>query len=149
MGKLVRSVLRGARSSNGSCLPDHVRQYRASQYNTAQGRGFKTLIKPSKDAIKRHYRQLAETVRRNKAAQQTNLIGLLNPIIAGWSNYYRAVVSTEIFQTLDHQLYCRLARWARFRHPRKSRHWIVNRYWGVNGSVLNLDIILALQIRID
>ena len=31
-----------------------VRQYPASQYNTAQGRGFKMLIKPSQDAIKRH-----------------------------------------------------------------------------------------------
>ncbi len=62
-----------------------VRQYPASKYNTAQGRGFKTLIKPSKNAIKRHYRQLAETISRNKMARQENLIRQLNPIIAGWS----------------------------------------------------------------
>ena len=109
-----------------------IRQYPVSNYNTVQGGGYKTLIKPSKDAIKRHYRQLAETIGRNKAARQENLIGLLNPIIAGWSNYYRAVVSKEIFQALDHKLYNRLAKWARFRHPRKSRHWITNRYWEVN-----------------
>ncbi len=109
-----------------------IRQYPVSNYNTVQGGGYKTLIKPSKDAIKRHYRQLAETIGRNKAARQENLIGLLNPIIAGWSNYYRAVVSKGIFQALDHKLYNRLAKWARFRHPRKSRHWITNRYWEVN-----------------
>ena len=109
-----------------------VRQYPVSQYNTSQGRGFKTLIKPSKNAIKRHYRQLAETISHNKAARQENLIGLLNPMIAGWSNYYRAVVSKDVFQTLDHKLYNRLVRWARFRHPRKSRHWMTNRYWRSN-----------------
>jgi RNA-directed DNA polymerase len=42
------------------------------------------------------------------------------------------VVSKEVFQALDHKLYNRLAKWARFRHPRKSRHWIINRYWEVN-----------------
>ena len=109
-----------------------VRQYPVSRYNTVQGRGFKTLIKPSKEAIQRHYRQLAETISQNKAARQENLIGLLNPVIAGWSHYYRAVVSTEVFQALDHKLYNRLVRWARFRHPRKAWHWITHRYWGID-----------------
>ena len=108
-----------------------VRQYSVSRYNTGQGRGFKTLIKPSKDGIKRHYRQLAETIARNKAARQENLIGLLNPIIAGWSNYYRAVVSKDVFHQLDHKLFSRLVRWARFRHPRKSWQWITHRYWRI------------------
>lgn len=107
-----------------------VRQYPVSQYNS--GQGFKTLIKPNKAAIKRHYRQLAETIRQNKAARQENLVGLLNPVIAGWSNYYRAVVSKDVFQTLDNKLYNRLVRWARFRHPRKAWRWITHRYWGVD-----------------
>jgi hypothetical protein len=37
-------------------------------------------------------------------------------MIAGWSNYYSAVVSKAIFQCLDHQLYVKLARWARNRN---------------------------------
>ena len=111
-----------------------IRQYRASRYNTAQGRGFKTLIKPSQDAIKRHYRRLAETISHNKAARQENLIGLLNPMIAGWSHYYRAVVSKDIFQTMDQKLFNRLVRWARFRHPKKSGHWLTNRYWKSNSA---------------
>lgn len=109
-----------------------VRQYPVSQYNSAQGRGFKTLIKPSKEAIKRHYRQLAETISRHKTARQENLIRQLNPIIVGWSQYYRAVVSKKVFQTLDQKLYHRLARWARYRHSKKGRRWIVNRYWKAN-----------------
>ena len=81
--------------------------------NTGTGRGFKTIITPSSDAIKRHDEALSECIRRNQAATQENLIGRLNPKIAGWSNYYRAVISKEVFQKLDHQLYVKLARWAR------------------------------------
>lgn len=109
----------------------NIRQYRASKYNTRQGCGYKTLIKPSKEAVKRHLAKLSEIISRNKAAQQTNLIGVLNPVIAGWANYYSAVVSTTTFQLLDHRVYEKLRRWAHFRHPRKARRWIANRYWEI------------------
>ena len=107
----------------------NIRQYKTSKYNTCKGCGYKTLIKPGKEAIKSHRTQLSNIVSRNKAAKQENLIGLLNPVIAGWGNYYSAVVSTKAFQLLDHRLYEKLRRWANWRHPRKSRHWIVRRYW--------------------
>jgi RNA-directed DNA polymerase len=67
-----------------------VRQYRASKYNTARGRGFKTLIRPSQEAVKRHWATLSALISQHKAAKQANLIGILNPIIAGWANYYNA-----------------------------------------------------------
>jgi RNA-directed DNA polymerase len=103
-----------------------IRQYPVSKYNAA--RGVKTLIKPSRDAIKRHYAHLCRIIEHNKAARQENLIGLLNPVIAGWSNYYSAVVSKAVFQRLDHLLYKKLAHWARYRHPRKPRRWVVRKY---------------------
>jgi RNA-directed DNA polymerase len=108
-----------------------VRQYPVSRYHSPSGQGFKTLIKPSPEAIKSHYRRLADTIRQHQAGTQERMIGRLNPVIAGWSNYYRAVVSKDIFQRLDHLLYIRLARWARRRHPRKSQHWVTRRYWGI------------------
>jgi RNA-directed DNA polymerase len=106
-----------------------VRQYPASKDNTSRGRGVKTLIKPSKVAVKRHWAKLSEVISQHKAAKQANLIGILNPIIAGWANYYRAVVSTKTFHLLDHRLYEKRRRWAFFRHPRKGRRWAVQRYW--------------------
>jgi RNA-directed DNA polymerase len=106
-----------------------VRQHRASKYNTSRGRGFKTLLTPSPVAVKRHWTQLSELISRNKAARQVNLIGLLNPLIAGWANYYSAVVSAKTFHRLDHRLYEKLRRWAFFRHPRKGRRWAIRRYW--------------------
>jgi RNA-directed DNA polymerase len=70
----------------------NIRQYKVN--NTKSG--FKTLIKPSKKAIKKHYEKVAECVKSNKTAKQENLIRLLNPIIRGWCNYFSTVVSKEI-----------------------------------------------------
>ena len=95
-----------------------VRQYPVSRYNAK--RGYKTLIKPSRTAVKRHYAQLGAIIRKNQAARQEILIEQLNPLVVGWSRYYSAVVSKAIFQCLDNLLYLRLARWARYRHPHKA-----------------------------
>lgn len=104
-----------------------IRQYEASKYSTRQG--FKTLIKPSKDAISRHKHQVGDRIDRNKATKQDNLIRLLNPKIGGWRNSYRAVVSKKVYQEIDHFIYVKLRRWAKRRHPRKSTHWTSSKYW--------------------
>src|SRR5262245_10520763 len=128
----IAHTLEGAEGEAGfNFLGFQVRQHRASTYNTSRGRGFKTLITPSPEAVKRHWTQLSELISRNKAARQVNLIGLLNPLIAGWANYYSAVVSTKTFHLLDHRLYEKLRRWAFFRHPRKGRRWVARRYWAI------------------
>jgi hypothetical protein len=98
-----------------------VRQYPASKDNTSGQRGVKTLIQPSNAAVKRHWATLSERIRQHKAAKQATLIGILNPVIAGWANYSRAVGSTKTFHLLDHRLYEQRRRWAFFRHPRKGR----------------------------
>lgn len=127
--RIAHTLEKGEGGKGFNFLGFEVRQYPASKYNTSGGRGFKTLIKPSKEAVKRHWAKLSEVISQNKAAKQANLIGILNPIIAGWANYYRAVVSTKTFHLLDHRLYEKLRRWAFFRHPRKGRRWVVQRYW--------------------
>jgi RNA-directed DNA polymerase len=104
-----------------------VRQYPVSQYNAK--RGFKTLIKPSRTAVKRHYAHFGAIIRKNQAARQEDLIEQLNPVIVGWGRYYSAVVSKAVFQRLDNLLYLRLAGWARYHHPRKGRRWIARKYW--------------------
>jgi RNA-directed DNA polymerase len=107
-----------------------VRQYPGSRYNAK--RGYKTLIKPSRTAVKRHYAQLCAIIRKNQAARQEILIEQLNPVIVGWSRYYSAVVSKAVFQRLDNLLYLRLARWARYRHPHKGQRWIARKYWRID-----------------
>jgi len=96
---------------------------------TRRVRGHKTIIRPSKQAVKRHERQLKQLIRRDSAAPQEQLIADLNRAVVGWSNYYRTVSSKETFATLDHHLFWKLQRWATKRHRNHGRRWVVTRYW--------------------
>lgn len=89
----------------------------------------KLLIKPSKNAIKSFLKKVRTIVRENKTATQDLLIRKLNPVIRGWVNYHRYVVSADIFGLVDHRIFECLWRWASRRHKRKGRKWIANKYW--------------------
>jgi RNA-directed DNA polymerase len=90
----------------------------------------KLLIKPSQDAVKRIRKRLADEIRRQRGSNAMALIAKLNPIIRGWAAYYRGVVSSELFSTLDHHVWWLTYRWARHSHPNKSKKWIVRRHFG-------------------
>jgi RNA-directed DNA polymerase len=116
-----------------------VRQFRvgASRSGRHCGKrlGFKTLIRPSTAAVKRHRQALHRLVITGQGLTQEALIGQLNPRIRGWSNYYRHVVSKRVFTDCDHQLFPVLLHWATRRHLRKSATWRVRRYWRtINGN---------------
>ena len=91
--------------------------------------GFKTLIKPSSKSIKTHYRKLADICDTHKNVSTKALIAKLNPVIRGWTNYFSAVVSKEIFNKVDDLLWKRLWRWASRRHPNKSANWVKKKYF--------------------
>lgn len=57
------------------------------------------------------------------------VIARLNPIIRGWSAYYRAVVSSEAFTALDHYLWKLTYKWARYSHPNKPTWWDEHPLW--------------------
>ena len=59
---------------------------------------------------------------------------LLNPIIRGWTNYHRHVVSKAIFNSIDHAIFKSLWQWAKRRHPNKSHRWIKDKYFQTVGS---------------
>lgn len=116
-----------------------IRQYRRGQYRCARSSkgkplGFKTLIKPSKEATKRHVDQLGKIIRTHRSAAQRDLIDNLNPIIRGWSNYYRTMVATGTFSLCDHLVMDMLRRWAKRRHPRKTGGWVMPKYWRRRGN---------------
>ena len=54
----------------------------------------------------------------------------LNPIVRGWAAYYHSAVSSEAFHATDRHMWGLTYKWAKRRHPNKSKHWIVNRYFG-------------------
>ncbi|MDH2393374.1 reverse transcriptase domain-containing protein [Streptomyces sp. HNM0663] len=77
-------------------------------FNIQRPRNGKVIIKPSKDAIKRLTRTLKERIRTMVAWPLDSVIRGLNPIIRGWSTYYRGVVSSNVFAMLDTYMFQRL-----------------------------------------
>lgn len=96
--------------------------------------GFKTIIKPSKEAIKRHTIEMKNRIRRLRGATQEALIKELNPVIRGWANYYRTVVSKEVYTKCDNILYYQLIQWAQWRHRGRTEGWVNRKYWRPMGK---------------
>jgi RNA-directed DNA polymerase len=110
----------------------HIQQHRVGQYHTRTYRGqpgFKTLIKPSKEAQKRHLRHIRTIIRQHRGAPQAALVTALNPIIRGWAQYYRSCVAKRVFSQMDAQVFRKLYQWATYRHRRKCGGWRFRRYW--------------------
>jgi len=94
----------------------------------------KLLIKPSKKSIDNVTRKISNVVKDGMAWKQEDLIGALNPIITGWTNYHQSVVSKETFSKLDNIIWNMLWRWGKRRHPQKSRSWVASKYWHSEGT---------------
>jgi RNA-directed DNA polymerase len=106
-----------------SFLGFHVRRYVDRQ-------GGKLLIKPSQESVKRFRQRLTADMRSLRGTNAAAVVSHLNPVIRGWSAYYRSVVSSRVFAGLDHHVWHLTYRWARHTHPNKSRGWIAARYFG-------------------
>jgi RNA-directed DNA polymerase len=111
----------------------HVQQYRVGKTRVGKdthGRplGHKTHIGPSKVSVKRHTQEIGRKLRELRTAPQEAVISELNPIIAGWSNYYQWVLCSQVFRTCDYHTLRQLMRWEHARHPGKSKKWASKKY---------------------
>jgi RNA-directed DNA polymerase len=112
----------------------HIQQYPVGKTHSGKrhdGRrlGFKTIITPSKAAMKRHQEALKEQISKHVALPQHVLIKHLNAHIRGWSNYYSAVCAKRCFTRMDTYLFKMLWQWSRRRHSNKSAKWRAKTYW--------------------
>jgi RNA-directed DNA polymerase len=94
----------------------------------------KHLTKPSKKSIQKVTEKISNTIKDGKTWTQEVLIDKLNPIITGWSNYHQGVVSKETFSLIDFKIWNMLWKWAKRRHPMKSKLWIRHKYWHTKGT---------------
>ncbi len=90
----------------------------------------KLLIKPSEAAVKRLRERLAAEMRRLRGSNAAAVISALAPINRGWAAYYRTVVSSKVFSSLDNYMWRLLYKWAKWRHQNKPRSWVAGRYFG-------------------
>lgn len=92
--------------------------------------GDSLIITPSKDAVKRIRDRLRSEMQSLLGQNITVVLRRLSPIVRGWSAYYRTVVSSKTFSALDSYVWTLTYKWAKRTHPKKSKHWIVNKYFG-------------------
>lgn len=87
----------------------------------------KLLIKPAKTGIKTFLASIRKAITKAQNAEQ--LISTLNPKIQGWANYYRHSVAKTTFSYIDANIFKAVWKWAKRRHPKKSRSWIKEKYY--------------------
>lgn len=109
-------------------LGQHIRKYHAGTDRE------KLLITPAKKNVKAFLTEIRNVIRALKSVTQETLIRLLNPKITGWANYHRHVVASKTFTAVDSQIWHALWRWAKRRHPQKSKRWVVDRYFRQEGN---------------
>src|SRR3954451_21959644 len=90
-------------------------------FNVRRYRG-KLLSKPSKAAVKRIRARLTAEMKALRGHNAQMVLIRLNPIIRGWSAYYRHAVSARVFNELDNHVWKLVYKWAKSSHPHKSKH---------------------------
>ncbi len=89
----------------------------------------KLLIKPSRKSVKTFLVGIRALIKSHPTIKTESLIRLLNPKLRGWANYYRHVVSKQIFCAVDTAIFQAIYRWSRRRHPNKGAGWIFDKYF--------------------
>ena len=107
----------------------NIRKYKKTHKKSNEPSDYVLLIKPQQENVEKVLNGCKEIFDNNKASIQSGLIYQLNPKLQGWANYYRYVVSSTIFGKIDHINWFRTYNWAKRKHPGKSSHWIIRKYY--------------------
>ena len=89
----------------------------------------KLIIKPAKESLLKVHKKIKEIVKGGRAWATEDLIFILNPVLQGWSQYYKHVCSKSAFRKLDHLTFKQVWKWCIKRHSNKGRYWIKNKYF--------------------
>ncbi|MPZ89627.1 MAG: group II intron reverse transcriptase/maturase [Nitriliruptorales bacterium] len=90
----------------------------------------KLLIKPSPGAVRRIRERLRAEMQALRGANAAAVLRKINPIVRGWSAYYRTVVSSATFTALDNYVWRLTYRWAVRGHRNKPTRWVIARHFG-------------------
>ncbi|MGG0465420.1 group II intron reverse transcriptase/maturase [Priestia aryabhattai] len=128
------------------------------QYKTEQGN--KLLIKPSKDSIRKAKSKIKDTFAVMRGRPIKEIIHVLNPIIRGYGQYWKHVVSKKTFGYMDNYVFLKIRKHLRQLHPRKSWKWINKRYfkkprhggnnkWILTCPLTNIQLLKMSWIKIE
>ena len=122
----------------------NIRHYRSRTTRL----GWKLLIKPAQKSVSAFRAKLKQTFKRLHGSNARCLIKVLNPIIRGWANYFRGVVSSETFQKLGSDIFWKLRRWISKTHPTKSFSWRDRRYWAEHPAYPGSQWSLSIKTQV-
>lgn len=105
----------------------------------------KCIIKPQKEKVLSLLKEIRIWLKKNQMATAEAVIWHLNPILRGWANYYKHIVSKQVFSYLRHKVWRALWEWCLKRHPHKGTLWVKEKYfkrlngqdWSFCGKALN------------
>jgi RNA-directed DNA polymerase len=93
---------------------------------------------PSKKALGAVKAKVRALTRAGSNQPLAGLLGHLNRVLRGWTNYFRHGVSKRTFDYLGQFTWNRVLRWLRRKHPRASWGWLRRRYlprwWPTHGT---------------
>jgi RNA-directed DNA polymerase len=89
----------------------------------------KLLIVPSPKNVKTFLNKVRIIIKTSGTMSAGQLIVQLNPLLRGWANYHRHIVSKQVFGRVASVIFEALWRWAKRRHPHKSGKWIRKKYF--------------------
>jgi len=92
--------------------------------------GYVTLTTPSKKSVKTFSYRMKKEWKAMRGAPTKTVIARLNPVIRGWTNYFKMGASSKVFADLDDYLVKLATKWSNRRHPNKSKRWQKDRYFG-------------------
>ncbi|MEU8042503.1 group II intron reverse transcriptase/maturase, partial [Streptosporangium sp. NPDC049078] len=123
--------LRGLRFNEDKTQVTHLDEgFDFLGYNIRRNANHMVIIRPSKDAVRRIRARLRAEVHGLNGSNSAAVLRKLTPIVRGWATYYRGVVSSKIFASLDTYVWKLTYKWARRSHPRKPKDWVVKQYFG-------------------
>jgi len=132
---------RGLELSEQKTVLTHIQTGFIFLGHTVRKYGDKLLLTPAKSKIQTLRHKLSQLIHSALGLTQEALLRQLNPLLRGWANYYRNGAAKRTFAKLDHDVFCKLWRWATRRHPNKSRAWKKRRYFSAgNDGVFSVRV---------
>ena len=98
---------------------------------------------PSKTSLAKVMATVKTLCRQGRNEPLSELLRRLNPVLRGWTNYFRHGVSKATFGYLRAYTWARVVNWLRRKHPRANWKWLRRRYlprwWPTEGDTTMFD----------
>lgn len=94
--------------------------------------GYTSLVKPTKSGIKRLRSKISDAIVHQRSSG--HVISVLNPILRGWANYYKACSAKKVYTSLVKYLWDKTWIWAKRKHRNLNFRDLAEKYYTRRGK---------------